>query len=272
VVIGTGGYVMGPILWTAQRLGIPTLIQEQNSHPGWTTRKLAPKASIVCVGFEEARSRLGVAHVEATGNPLRLSVRAEDPDEARKRWDLDPLRKTVLVFGGSAGARTINHATAKALPNLVETYNMIWQTGKLGVPDTVEKNIIAAAVESRHLKVLEFIEDMSGAYAVSDIAICRAGAMTLAELAMTGVPAILVPYPFATDDHQTANARSVEAQGAAVLITDSELTAERLVSSVEKCMNLEAVLSSMSMKMKSLARPDAASRIAEIALSLSERS
>ncbi len=272
VVIGTGGYAMGPVLWTAQKLGIPTLLQEQNSHPGWTTRKLAPHASVVCIGFEEARASLRSARVEFTGNPLRTSFRAEDAATARKRWNLDPTRKTVLIFGGSAGARSINHAVSGVLGTLTESVNVIWQTGKLGVPSNMEKQVISTAVESNHLRVLEFIEDMSGAYAVADLAICRAGAMTLAELTMTGVPAILIPYPFATDDHQTANAKAMESRGAALLIKDSELTPDTVLSAAQSCLKSEEALSSMSEKMKSLAQPDAAARIAEIALSLAVKS
>ncbi|HEY3294589.1 MAG TPA: undecaprenyldiphospho-muramoylpentapeptide beta-N-acetylglucosaminyltransferase [bacterium] len=271
VVIGTGGYVMGPVLWTAQKLGIPTVLQEQNSHPGWTTRALAPKAGMVCLGFEEAKARLGSARMEFTGNPLRLSFREEDSREARQRWTLDPSRRTVLVFGGSAGARSINQAIAGALENLTAVFNVIWQTGRLGVPESANQHLIEAANHSGNLKVLEFIDDMPGAYAVSDLAICRAGAMTLAELAMTGVPAVLIPYPFATDDHQTANAKAVETRGAALLIKDADLTSQNVFSAVQHCMSSEEVLSSMSIKMKSLAHPEAASRIADIALSLTEK-
>jgi len=122
------------------------------------------------------------------------------------------------------------------------------------------------------LKVLEFIEDMVGAYATANLAVCRAGAMTLAELAMTGVPAVLVPYPYATDDHQTANARAVENRGAAVVIKDSELSPDALLDAVKRCINSPEVLSSMSEAMKSLARPEAASRIAELAFDIARKS
>jgi UDP-N-acetylglucosamine--N-acetylmuramyl-(pentapeptide) pyrophosphoryl-undecaprenol N-acetylglucosamine transferase len=272
IVIGTGGYVMGPVLWTAQRLGIPTLLQEQNSFPGYTTWKLARHATVVCVGFEDATRWLSAARIEFTGNPLRSSFQAEDPASARQRWNLDPSRKTILVFGGSAGARSINNALAQVVKILVETHNVIWQTGRSGVPDTMGTQILDAATNANHLKVLEFIEDMAGAYAVADLAICRAGAMTLAELAMTGVPAVLVPYPYATDDHQTANAKAVEAHGAAVVIKDSEISPETILTSVEHCIESPEVLSSMSAAMKSLARPDAASRIAELALTIARKS
>jgi UDP-N-acetylglucosamine--N-acetylmuramyl-(pentapeptide) pyrophosphoryl-undecaprenol N-acetylglucosamine transferase len=268
VVIGTGGYVMGPVLWTAQKMGIPTLLQEQNSYPGYTTKRLAPNATVVCAGFEDARSRLDAKRIEFTGNPLRSSFRTSDRTAARAQWNLDSRRKTLLIFGGSAGARSINEAVAAAIPELTKSFNLIWQTGKAGVPSTADASTINLAKESHHLQILEFIDDMSGAYAASDLAICRSGAMTLAELAMTGTPAILIPYPFATDDHQTANAQAVVSKGAGMLVKDSDLNSSTLVNSVARCLGSESELQKMAAFMKSLARPDAATRVAEIALSI----
>jgi UDP-N-acetylglucosamine--N-acetylmuramyl-(pentapeptide) pyrophosphoryl-undecaprenol N-acetylglucosamine transferase len=268
VVIGTGGYVMGPVLWTAQMLGIPTLIQEQNSRPGYTTRKLAKRARVVCAAFEEVKSHLPSAKVQVTGNPLRASFAIEDRARAQQRWNLDWSRRTVLVFGGSAGARSINEALAPALSDLLASFNVIWQTGKLGVPAAADQAVMDAAMRDKHLLVHSFIEDMAGAYAVSDIAVCRAGAMTLAELATAGLRAVLIPYPFATDDHQTANARVAAERGAAVLIADGDLTAQRLVKEVHECLTSDERRAAMSAKMKALARPQAADDIARIALSL----
>jgi len=267
-VIGTGGYVMGPVLWTAQHLKIPTLIQEQNSFPGYTTRRLAPKASMVCAGFEDVKSRLPGVRVEFTGNPLRASFTAIDRGTAQKRWALDASRKTVLVFGGSAGARSINEAIAGALRELLESFNVIWQTGRLGIPSSLDQTVIQTAIAAKRLIVREFIDDMASAYAAADLAVCRAGAMTLAELAMIGLPAVLIPYPFATDDHQTANANSVVERGAAVIIPDRELNAGKIMSVIKDSMQDELKLAQMASHMKSLARPDAADRIAGIALTL----
>jgi UDP-N-acetylglucosamine--N-acetylmuramyl-(pentapeptide) pyrophosphoryl-undecaprenol N-acetylglucosamine transferase len=249
-------------------LGIPTLIQEQNSRPGYTTRRLAKRARVVCVAFDEAKEHLPSAKVKVTGNPLRASFSMEDQARARERWPLDVARKTVLFFGGSAGARTINEALAGALSDLLRTFNVIWQTGKSGVPETADREVINKAVGENHLTVRTFIEDMPGAYAVSDLAVCRAGAMTLAELAAAGLPAVLIPYPFAADDHQTANARAVVARGAAVLIPDRELSPRKLEETVRECLTSPDRLSDMASKMKALARPRAAEEIAQIALSL----
>jgi len=272
VVIGTGGYVMGPVLWTAQMLGIPTLIQEQNSRPGYTTRRLAKRASVVCAGFDEAKKHLPPAKVKVTGNPLRASFTVEDRAQARQRWNLDDSRRTLLAFGGSAGARSINEALAPVLGDLLTDFNIIWQTGKSGVPAAADSEIMNSAMRERHLLVHVFIEDMAGAYAVSDLAVCRAGAMTLTELAVAGLPAVLIPYPFATDDHQTANARATLERGAAVLIADKELTSERLERTVRECLTSDEKLAAMAANMRALARPRAADEIAGIALSLAQAS
>ncbi len=271
VVIGTGGYVTGPVLWIAQRLRIPTILQEQNSFPGWTTKKLARRATAVCIGFEDARKRINSSHVHYTGNPLRSSFRTLRREEARVNWPLDPARKTLLVIGGSLGARSINEALGRLLPELLKIYNVIWQTGKPGVPKGVDASLIQTAERDKHLKVQNFIEDMPGAYAMADLAICRAGAMTLAELAVAGVPAILVPFPFATDDHQTVNARSVVSVGGAKLIADHDLSPELLRTTVEECIADESILRAMSGAMKSLARPEAALEVADIALRAARR-
>lgn len=271
VVIGTGGYVMGPMLWTAQRSGIPTLIQEQNSYPGYTTRKLANHAKMICAGFEDAKRQLPNADIEVTGNPLRAAFTVLDRAAARRNWPLDDSRRTILVFGGSAGAKSINLVIGQALPAILLHHNLIWQTGKLGVPASVDQALLKQFVQEKKLIVCEFIDDMPGAYAVADVSICRAGAMTLAELTMAALPAILIPYPYATDDHQTANARSVVEAGAAMMIADRELTAELLTSKIQACLNSESVLTDMATRMKSLARPHAADRIAEIAFTLADK-
>jgi UDP-N-acetylglucosamine--N-acetylmuramyl-(pentapeptide) pyrophosphoryl-undecaprenol N-acetylglucosamine transferase len=264
VVVGTGGYVMGPVLWTAQLAGIPTILQEQNSLPGYTTRRLSAQAKAVCVAFAEAGPFLKANRIEITGNPLRASFKTVDRTTARQEWDLDHSRPTLLVFGGSAGAKSINQTIAKSISALTTSYNLIWQTGKSGLPLDVDQTAIGDAQQAKRLIVRDFIHNMPSAYAVSDLAICRSGAMTLAELAMAGVPAILVPYPFATDDHQTANAKSVADKGAAILIRDANFTSEALLSAMAS-LTMEQ-RQSMSARMASLARPDAALKIADLIL------
>jgi UDP-N-acetylglucosamine--N-acetylmuramyl-(pentapeptide) pyrophosphoryl-undecaprenol N-acetylglucosamine transferase len=268
LVIGTGGYVMGPVLFLAQKLGIPTLLQEQNSFPGLTTRRLAARAKAVCLGFEAARDRLPKASTHVTGNPLRSSFSQCDRQLARTKWALDGERKTVLVFGGSLGAQSINEAVAIALPKLLSSANVIWQTGKSGIPNSINQVTLAQATQERHLVVLPFIDNMSEAYAAADLAVCRAGAMTIAELAVTGLPAVFVPYPYATDDHQTANAKSLVDKGAAMLINDRDMTPTRILDTVTQCLASEPTLAQMSIAMKSFSRPRAADDTADLALSL----
>ncbi|MDD5087785.1 MAG: undecaprenyldiphospho-muramoylpentapeptide beta-N-acetylglucosaminyltransferase [bacterium] len=272
LVVGTGGYVMGPVLWTAQRLGYPTLLQEQNSYPGYTTRRLARRAQAVCVGFEDAARRLDGCRVTFTGNPLRPSFRTLDRETARASWNLDLQRPTLLVFGGSAGARSINSAVGAALPRLLDHWNLIWQTGRLGLSAGVDSALIARAIEKRQLVLREFIHNMPEAYAAADLAICRAGAMTLAELAAAGLPAILIPYPYATDDHQTANAQAVVAAGAAETIKDSQLDAEALFTMTKRLLESEPLRTRMAERMKSLSRLDAAERIVDLILSFARKS
>ncbi|MBI5059873.1 undecaprenyldiphospho-muramoylpentapeptide beta-N-acetylglucosaminyltransferase [candidate division KSB1 bacterium] len=272
IVIGSGGYVMGPVLLVAQKLGYPTLIQEQNSLPGVTTRKLAAGAGAICVGFDDSRQRLGSAKAVFTGNPVRSEFRVMDRASSLARWKLDPSRKTLLVFGGSLGARSVNEALATVLPQMIATYNVIWQTGRSGVPVSVSREFIHEARTAGRLAVLDFIEDMATAYAAADLSVCRAGAMTLAELALAGLPAILVPYPHAADDHQTVNAQSVVAVGAATWIADRELEGPRVLHAVSELLGDAARLSGMAAAMRSLGKPDAARRIAAIAMELASKS
>lgn len=267
VVIGTGGYVMGPVLWLAQKMGIPTILQEQNSYPGVTTRALAPRADVVCLGFAAAQPHLNARRIEITGNPVRADFGNIERAAARAEWNLDEYRKTILVFGGSAGAQSINDAVGAALEELCRACNVIWQTGKSGVPSTVNAGLLQRAAAARQLVVRDFIGNMASACAAADLAVCRAGALTLAELAMTGLPAILVPYPHAADDHQTANAQAAVAAGGALLIPDRDLAATRLVDVIAAILDDESRLRAMAAGMKSLAHADAAERIAEIALS-----
>jgi UDP-N-acetylglucosamine--N-acetylmuramyl-(pentapeptide) pyrophosphoryl-undecaprenol N-acetylglucosamine transferase len=149
---------------------------------------------------------------------------------------------------------------------MMEKYNLIWQTGKTGVPTSADATLVQKCTDSRRLSVREFIDDMPNAYAVADLAICRAGAMTLAELAAAGVPAVLIPYPFATDDHQTVNAQSIVKVGGARMIPDRELSADTLLAALTTCLESNDVHERMAEAMKSLAKPDAALEIADIAI------
>ena len=261
LVIGVGGYASGPAVLAARTLRVRTMILEQNHFPGATNRWLAPRVDAVCVPSEAARRRLGGRGI-VTGNPVR---------EAFTRIGSPPDRPvlSLLVFGGSRGARSINRAMVEALPalaHMVPVPAIVHQTG----PDELEAVRAAYAgfpsLASAH--VAAFLDDMPRRLADADLVVARAGATTLAELAAAGRPAILVPYPHAADDHQRLNAEAVAEVGAAVSILDRELSGARLAGAVAELAGDRARLRRMGEAARTLARPDAAARIADVALSL----
>ncbi|MEA3296679.1 MAG: undecaprenyldiphospho-muramoylpentapeptide beta-N-acetylglucosaminyltransferase [candidate division Zixibacteria bacterium] len=222
IVIGTGGYVSWPVLKVAAWKNIPTVIQEQNSYPGITTRQTARKARKVYLGFEGARAYLRTnERIVVTGNPVRRSIVNGNRAEALAAFKLDPDRKTILVLGGSQGAHAVNTAILKSLESksLPENYQLLWQTGKRDYKDVTAQ----VGDKARCCSLFPFVERMELVYAIADLAIARAGALTLAELAACGVPAILIPYPFAAGDHQRKNAQETVAREMAALIDENDL-------------------------------------------------
>jgi len=229
IVIGTGGYVSWPVLKAAARRGITTVLQEQNSYPGVATRQLAGRAKRVYLGFEEGGQFLpDSAPIIVTGNPVRSSVSKGDRAEAMKQFHLDPARKTILILGGSQGARSINNAVIKDLEAnaLNDKYQLLWQTGRGDYKDVVEK--LGAKADNHSL--FPFAHQMDLVYAAADLAVARAGAITLAELSACRVPALVIPYPFAAGDHQRKNARAYIDRGYAEMIDPDELESARLLA------------------------------------------
>lgn len=272
VVIGTGGYVCGPPLYVATKMKIPTLIQEQNSYPGATTRKLAAYVNEVHISFESSRQHLRRSdNIKLSGNPTNAKLGTVTREEGAKHFSFNPNTKTLLVFGGSLGATSINMEMDRILPELLKAgAQVIWQTGKIDF-ERINKGMQAKldVEEKRRVRIYEFIEQMEFAYAASDVAVCRAGASTIAELAVVGLPSVLVPYPFAAADHQTENARAMVEQGAAVMIKDGDLNAQ-LLSTVKELLADEPRLAKMSEQARSLGKPDAAATIAQAALELAK--
>lgn len=254
VVVGTGGYVSVPVGLAARAAGVPLVLQEQNRDPGVATRLLARWAVAICVGFEEAAAALAGRPAVVTGNPI-APPRPVPADFAER---LDPARPTLGIFGGSQGARGINQAALRLWKGNPEIPNLIWQTGQLD-----EARVRAAADWPERVVIREFFTPMTAVYPLLDAIVCRAGAMTLAELAAWGIPAVLIPYPYATADHQTANARAVERAGAAVVLPEPELTPERLGAAVGRLLEDPAARASMAEAARRLGRPDAAARVAD---------
>lgn len=269
VVVGTGGFASGPIVFCAQLLGFPTLLQEQNAFPGLTTRLLARFAKKVCVHFPQTSSKLPYRErVVVTGNPLRSSLATVNRKQAREFWGFDEERSVFLVVGGSLGARSINNAIAEALERILAKANILWQLGRTGLPQNADRALCQRATSSHQLVIREFIHEMPMAYAAANLTLCRAGAITLAELALVGLPAILVPYPFAAHQHQDWNAKAYEKAGAALGIPDRELTGEKASQTVAELLENPKRLQEMSAAMRTFAKPNAAMDIAKIVMEL----
>jgi UDP-N-acetylglucosamine--N-acetylmuramyl-(pentapeptide) pyrophosphoryl-undecaprenol N-acetylglucosamine transferase len=272
VVVGTGGYVCGPPLYAATLLRVPTLIQEQNSVPGVTTSLLASRVTEVHLAFDETRARIRRSTgVYVTGNPIRGRIGTVTHEEGASAFGLDPALPVVLVTGGSRGARSINSAVlalVRETPRLA--CQILWGAG-VAEHAEVESALEREPEEARRrVRCLPYIAEMARAYAAADLAVCRAGAMTIAELAQAGCPAILVPYPFAAADHQTGNALAVERAGAGLLVKDGEL-ASRLLPELEGLLADTARRAAMRSGARTLARPRAAEELAGAVLRLARR-
>ncbi len=265
VAIGCGAYVSGPVIWAASVIGSKIILLEQNSYPGITNRLLERMADEIHVAFEESRKYF--RHNEkiyVTGNPIRIDLIGIDKTEAAKKFGLDPAKKTVLIIGGSLGAKSINESIAR-ISDLFEKNDLqlIWQTGKLYY-DEYKKYY------AKQITVLPFIEDMQAAYSASDLVIARAGATTIAELSALGKAAILVPSPNVAANHQYYNALALAESNAAVLIEDKNLLTE-LKSKIIELINDEEKLKKLSDTIKTFSKPEAASVIAQKAISLAEQ-
>jgi UDP-N-acetylglucosamine--N-acetylmuramyl-(pentapeptide) pyrophosphoryl-undecaprenol N-acetylglucosamine transferase len=260
VVLGTGGYVSGPVSLAAFLLGRPLLLQEQNSIPGLANRWLARVADEVHLSFTEARGYFARKdNLKITGNPVRAHVLNGDKATAWREFGLVENKPTVFVFGGSRGAHRINQATLEAMAKLKGRVDVQWilQTGRddlAWAKQTVEEQQLPA-------KVLPFLREIQLAYAAADLVVCRSGAMTLAEIAACGTPAILIPYPYAAHNHQEVNARNLVERGAAALILDRELNGERLAKEVAHLLADRQTLRRMSAHSRTFARLDAAERL-----------
>ncbi len=265
IVVGTGGYAAGPVVWRAQQRGLPTVLQEQNAFPGLATRWLARRARQVHLGFPEARERLRVGPrtaVFALGNPIRVPE-SGSRHAALVELGLLPTRPTLLVFGGSQGARAINYAVAGALERrLLDEVNVVWGTGTAHIP-ALGRYAVAGRVV-----VQGFFDPMAPVYRAADLVVARAGAMTVAELCAWGKPSILVPLPTAAADHQTQNAAALAEAGAAIQLAEARLTPYTLAQEVTALVSDRARLESLGTLARGRGHPDAAREIVSKILTL----
>jgi UDP-N-acetylglucosamine--N-acetylmuramyl-(pentapeptide) pyrophosphoryl-undecaprenol N-acetylglucosamine transferase len=269
VVVGVGGYASGPVLFMANRKGIPTIIQEQNSYAGVTNKLLAKRARKICVAYERMEKYFPKDKIILTGNPVRQDLLKEmnNQHEALTHFGLQN-RPTILVIGGSLGARTINQSIIDGLDKLGNSgVQVLWQTGKYYHTNAVEANNKKGYT---NIKVLDFITRMDLAYACADIIISRAGAGTISELCLVGKPVILVPSPNVAEDHQTKNALALANRDAAIMIKDSEAQS-LLVDESLQLMNDIRRKNELAKNISQMALYDSAKTIAEEVIKLIQK-
>ena len=269
VAVGVGGYARGPTLNVAESMGIPTLLQEQNSYAGVTNKLLAKKARKICVAYEGMERFFPADKILFTGNPVRqnlLDCKVTKEDAVRS-FGLVPGKQTILIVGGSLGARTLNDSILGNLPLVKQQSKVqfIWQTGKYYSEEI--KAELARRGCPENLKVMDFISDMSQAYAAADLVISRAGAGSISEFCLLGKPVILVPSPNVAEDHQTKNALALVQKNAALYIADADARRTLLPKAINTVSDLEK-LESLSRNVIALARPNAASDIADEVIKL----
>ncbi len=270
VVVGVGGYASAPILTMATWLGIPTVIQEQNSYAGITNKLLGRRVNKICVAYDGMEKFFPADKIVFTGNPVRRGVQlmTQESEEAYKYFGLKDDSPVILVIGGSLGARTINHSMLAEIEKIRNSdVRVIWQTGSYYYKD------IKAQIDSDpvpNVKLLEFISRMDFAYSIADVVISRAGAGTISELCLVGKPVILVPSPNVAEDHQTRNAMSLVEKNAAILVKDSEAVKNLVNKALELVMD-KAQCEVLAQNIKKLATPDAVKDIVDVISALLER-
>lgn len=260
-VVGVGGFASGPVMKMAAMMGIPVIIQEQNSFPGVTNKLVAPKASRICVAYEGMEKWFPKEKIVLTGNPLRnmMSVTVEGKEKGAMLFGLDPKKPIILLVGGSQGALGINKGVSAQLKKFADVdYQMIWQTGKHYL-EQAQKEVHDLHLDDR-VKPVVFIDDMKLAYSCADIVISRAGAMSISELSQQRKAVVFVPLPTAAEDHQTKNAQSLVQKDAAVMVRNDDAPVE-LLPTVFDLLNDEEKLRRMQNNIAKFARPNAADDI-----------
>jgi UDP-N-acetylglucosamine--N-acetylmuramyl-(pentapeptide) pyrophosphoryl-undecaprenol N-acetylglucosamine transferase len=262
VAIGVGGYASAPTLRAASAFGVPTLIQEQNSYAGVTNKLLAKKAGKICVAYDNMEKFFPAASIIKTGNPVRQDLFNVEP-KAKQAFDFfgfSPEKKTILIVGGSLGARTINQSVSAGLKNISESgLQVIWQTGKFYI-DSARKEV--EKYKSPSLLVTDFVSRMDYAYSIADLVISRAGASSISELCLLAKPVILVPSPNVSEDHQTQNALALVKQNAAIMVKDVDAN-DQLIPKALEIINNKTELKTLSENILKMAEKNSANRIAD---------
>ncbi|MGC4375547.1 undecaprenyldiphospho-muramoylpentapeptide beta-N-acetylglucosaminyltransferase [Fictibacillus sp. Mic-4] len=269
IVIGTGGYVCGPVVYAASKLNIPAIVHEQNSIPGLTNKFLSKYVQKVAICFEEAAGYFPKEKVVYTGNPRAQEVKDKDGKRGKESLHLDPAKKTVLIVGGSRGARPINEAFLEALDLVGErNYQFVYVTGEVHYDHVLEQ--VKKHGNPKNVTIVPFIHNMPEVLAGMDLVVARAGATTIAEITALGIPSILIPSPYVTNNHQEKNARALESKGAAVVILEKDMNGSLLVQHIDRILTDEKEWSKMHKASKQLGMPDAANRLYEVMKDLSK--
>ncbi|WP_079243602.1 undecaprenyldiphospho-muramoylpentapeptide beta-N-acetylglucosaminyltransferase [Chryseobacterium indologenes] len=259
--VGTGGFASGPALYEASKMGIPIFIQEQNAHAGVTNKILSKKAKAVFTAYPKVEG-FPAEKIKFLGNPIRENIISgmQDTAQAKEKMGLNKDKLTILSVGGSLGSRTLNNAWKSHLKEIADKdYQLIWQTGKLDYKDIVNET---KNIGTRNIQILEFIKDMELAYSSADIIVSRAGAIAISELAVAQKPVLLVPFPFAAEDHQTKNAMNLVEKNAARMVKDSEMQ-EKFWNTLSEICDNESVRKEMSDNLNYFAKPNAAKEIVD---------
>lgn len=269
--VGTGGFASGPALFMAAKMGIPTFIQEQNSLPGKTNTANGKKAKAVFTAYPDMEKFFPHSKVFFLGNPIRENIVSgmQETSRAKEKLGLDKNKLTILSVGGSLGSRTLNNGWKDNLDQLKEKgYQLIWQTGKLDYKEIVDRCQLSVdgnnqqATTNNQIQIKEFIKDMETAYSAADVIVSRAGAIAISELSVAQKPVVLVPFPFAAEDHQTKNAMNLVGKNAARMVKDSEMKEKFWTTLSEICEN-ENIRKEMSDNLKYFAKPNAAKEIVD---------
>jgi len=270
VVIGVGGYASGPTLRVASKRNIPSLIQEQNSYPGITNKLLARTVNKICVAYEGMEKFFPESKIILTGNPVRQTIVDLEGKkvDAYKFFEFSENQKTLIIIGGSQGARSINFSLSRSLESLIrKNIQIVWQTGKAGYEDANEmklhlESVLNQKIVDKHLRIRPFIDRMDFVYAIADLVLSRAGAIAISEFCAVGLPVILVPLPSAAEDHQTSNAMALAEKGAAVLVKDQELKS-KLDQTLHDLLDDDSKREQMKEEIIKLSRKDAVEKICE---------